>query len=68
MALVLGGSRFDRDRTVPILLNALQSRIQTRRWRAALMLSMMRRPEAVPVLLKGLDNDDDWIQWEALRR
>ena len=59
-------SRFDRDRTVPILLNALQSRIQTRRWRAALMLSMMRRPEAVPVLLKGLDNDDDWIQWEAL--
>jgi HEAT repeat protein len=59
-------SRFDRDRTIPMLLKALKSRNWTRRWRAALMLSMMRRREAVPVLLKGLDNDDDWIQWEAL--
>ena len=59
-------SRFDRDRTIPMILKALKSRNWTRRWRAALLLSMMRRREAVPVLLKGLDNDDDWIQWEAL--
>ncbi len=59
-------SRFDRNRTVPLLLKALKSRNRTRRWRAALMLSMLRRAEAVPVLLKGLDSDDDWIRWEAL--
>jgi len=59
-------SRFDRARTVPLLLEALNGRDPTRRWRAALMLSMLNRVEAGPVLVEGLDHSERWIQWEAL--
>ena len=59
-------TRFDRQRTNRILLEALGQSDPDRRWRAALMLSMMQRDEAVPVLLAGLDSRDRWVQWEAL--
>lgn len=59
-------SRFDRARTVPLLLEALNGGDQTRRWRAALMLSMLNQAEAGPVLVEGLDHPERWIQWEAL--
>lgn len=59
-------SRFDRDRTIPLLLEALADDDGTRRWRAALILSMMGRQEAGPELVAGLRHPEAWVRWEAL--
>jgi HEAT repeat protein len=59
-------SRFDRGRTVPLLVDALAHRDPRRQWAGALMLSMLQRREAVPVLLHGLESRDRWTRWEAL--
>ena len=59
-------SRFERARTVPLLLEALNGGDPTHRWRAALMLSMLNREEAGPALVEGLDHPERWVQWEAL--
>lgn len=48
------------------LLPVLRQRDTRRRWRAALILSMLRCPAASPVLRAGLDDADPWVQWEAL--
>jgi HEAT repeat protein len=58
-------TRFDRTKTVPMLLRALRQRGPTR-WPAALMLSMMDRPEAAPAILVALRSTDAWTQYEAL--
>jgi HEAT repeat protein len=59
-------SRYDSDRVRNRLLRVLHGRDKTRQWRAALMLSMLGAAEAGPVLLRGLQAHDEWIQWEAL--
>lgn len=59
-------TRFPSTRTVPLLLDALESEHAPRRWRAALILSMLRRDEAGSELLSGLESPERWIQWEAL--
>jgi HEAT repeat protein len=59
-------SRFDRARTVPLLLATLEGARGYRLWRAVLALSMLDRNEVVPALLEGLSSGDDWVQWEAL--
>jgi HEAT repeat protein len=59
-------SRFNRHKTRLLLHAAVSQPEADRRWRAALMLSMMGDQTAGPVLLAGLDNCDRWIQWEAL--
>ena len=51
-------SRFAPRTTVPLLAKALRARNRTHRWRAALMLSMLDRPEAGPVLVAGLRSPD----------
>lgn len=60
-------SSFPAEDSLPLLLSALRSPAFPRRWRAALILSMLgRREEVLPVLLEGLDAEKEWIQWEAL--
>jgi HEAT repeat protein len=38
----------------------------SQRWNAAVGLSMFARPQAIPVLLEGLNSDDSWILFEAV--
>jgi HEAT repeat protein len=59
-------TRFDPAVTTPLLLAALRGRDATRRWRAALILSMLGRDDAGRVLRRGLHARDEWTQWEAL--
>ena len=59
-------SRFDRKKTIPLLLKILDGPPCHQRWGAALALSMLGRKEAGRVFIDGLDNDDEWHVWEAL--
>jgi HEAT repeat protein len=59
-------TRFDTAALRKRLLAELRGRNATRRWRAALILSMIGAAEAGPVLMKGLAHADEWVQWEAL--
>lgn len=59
-------SRFDRQKTIPLLLTELGGPPGHRRWRAALGLTMLDQQEAGEVLLGGLDSPDEWQVWEAL--
>ena len=59
-------SRFERQPVLRWLRTALRSRRQPRRWRAALMLSVLQQPEAGPVLVEGLGSSSAWERWEAL--
>jgi HEAT repeat protein len=58
-------TRFDPGKTVPTLVRALRDK-DPRRWNAALILSMLRRSEAVPVLREGLRSPDPWTRYEAV--
>ena len=59
-------SRLDPKTTVPRLRAARRMRNRSRRWRAALMLSVLQRPEAGAVLVEGLGSPSAWERWEAL--
>jgi HEAT repeat protein len=59
-------TRFEPQAIVPRLRRALRSKRWPRRWRAALILSMLGREEAADTVLEGLASDDEWTQWEAL--
>lgn len=58
-------SRFDSAKTVPRLVRALRGK-DPGRWNAALILSMLRRSEAAPVLRATLRSPDRWTQYEAV--
>lgn len=59
-------SRFERKPVLRLLRIALRSRRRPRRWRAALMLSVLQQSEAGTVLVEGLGSSSAWERWEAL--
>lgn len=59
-------TRFPRERSLPLLLSALRTGSAERKWRAALILSMMGRAEAAPAILRGAAAKDSWKLFEAL--
>jgi HEAT repeat protein len=59
-------SRFDHRSILPLLDNALLSPVSTHRWRAALLLSVLRRPQGAEILIDGLKSQDAWERYEAL--
>ncbi len=63
---IWASSRFDRNSTVKLLLNALRSKNKIRKWNAAIALSLYANQKSLPVLIEGLKSKDEWKTWEAL--
>jgi len=59
-------TRFSSEGARPILHRFLKSRVFKKRWRAALILSMLGDSKAGKVISEGLQSKDSWIKWEAL--
>lgn len=59
-------TRYDKKKITALLLKALKSNQDDKRWNAALILNMLNREEALPEILKGLQSESNWVIWEAL--
>lgn len=57
---------FDRASISRRIRTALKSKSPKRKWRAALIASMLGVKEASLILVAGLAEADPWIRWEAL--
>ncbi len=59
-------TRFSSEGAGTILLPYLKSKVFKKRWRAALILSMLGDLKAGKVISEGLQSKESWIKWEAL--